>query len=130
MSTANNKVLRNRRLKNSAGHTCADFAKTFVDATRNRRAEIVTIREVMAICQKRFGQLPNDLVTYLNQVKNQFKVYVNSTVFIRYVAYVEKHIADNIYGKSLASQGRRYQPNKARAVGLARKNVKRLTRKF
>ena len=130
MSTANNKVLRNRRLKNSAGHTCADFARTFVDATRNRRAEIVTIREVMVICQKRFGQLPNDLVTYLNQVKNQFKVYVNSTVFIRYVAYVEKHIADNIYGKSLASQGRRYQPNKARAVGLARKNVKRLTRKF
>ena len=62
MSTANNKVFRNRRLKDSAGHTCSDFAKTFVDATRNRRAEIVTLREVMTICQKRFGELPHDLV--------------------------------------------------------------------
>ena len=128
MSIANNKVLRNRRLKDSAGHTCSDFAKTFVDATRNRRAEIVTLREVMTICQKRFGELPHDLISYMNQVKNQFKAYVNSTVFLRYVAYVEKHISDNVYGKSLASQGRRYQPKKLIAQRLANKNLARLKR--
>jgi uncharacterized phage infection (PIP) family protein YhgE len=33
MRTASNKVLRNKRLKNSAAHTCADFAREFVQAT-------------------------------------------------------------------------------------------------
>jgi hypothetical protein len=95
MRTAQNKVLRNKRLKNAAGHTCADFAREFVEATRNRLEEIRTLQEVMAICARRFGQLPHDLVSYLEQVKNGFKRYVNSTEFQKYVAYVEKHIADN-----------------------------------
>ena len=126
MTTASNKVLRNRRLKNSASHTCVDFAKAFVDATRNRLAEIRTIQEVMTICSKRFGELPHALVTYLEQVRGKFKAYVNSTAFQQYQAYVEKHIADNVYGRGLA-HGRRFVPRQNEAKRLAAKNLNRLT---
>jgi hypothetical protein len=124
--TANNKVNRNRRLKNSAAHTCADFAREFVQATRNRLEEIRTLQAVIMICQRRFGQLPADLVAYLEVVKKGFKAYVNSTVFQQYVAYVEKHIADNVYGRALA-HGKRYRPRKLEAKILAKKNLRRLT---
>ncbi|MFM7854653.1 MAG: hypothetical protein ACKO96_22685, partial [Flammeovirgaceae bacterium] len=112
---------------NAAANTCADFAREFVEATRNRLEEIRTVQEVMNLCSKRFGELPHDLVSYLDQVKNQFKAYVNSTVFNKYVAYVEKHIADNVYGRALAA-GKRYVTRKTEGEILAKRNLRRLSR--
>jgi len=128
MQTANNKLLRNRRLKKAAAHTCADFAKEFVEATRNRLEEIRTLHEVMKICARRFGELPKDLISYLEEVKKGFKTYVNSTEFQKYVAYVEKHTADNVYGKALA-HGKRFKERKLEGEILAKKNLRRLAGK-
>jgi len=126
LTSASNKLLRNRRLKKAAKHTCADFIKEFVEATRNRLEEIRTLHEVLKICQRRFGELPKDLVSYLEEVKGGFKRYINSTEFQKYVAYVEKHTADNVYGKALA-HGRRFKSRKLEGQILAKKNLRRLT---
>jgi len=125
-NTANNKLLRNRRLKKAAAHTCADFAREFVEATRNRLEEIRTLHEVLKICARRFGELPHDLIAYLEEVKGGFRRYVNSTEFHKYVAYVEKHTADNAFGRALA-HGRRHVPRKLEAEILAKKNLRRLS---
>jgi len=126
LTSASNKLLRNRRLKKAAKHTCADFIKEFVEATKNRLEEIKTLHEVLKICQKRFGELPKDLVSYLEEVKGGFKRYINSTEFQKYVAYVEKHTADNVYGRALA-HGARFKSRKLEGQILAKKNLRRLT---
>jgi len=103
MATANNKLHRNSKLKLLAGKTCTDFTREFITATQNRLQEISVIDQILVIMRKRFGQLPEDLVSYLNATRNGFKVYVNSTQFKNYQEYVQKHIADNVHGRQLSS---------------------------
>ena len=62
------------------------------------------INEILAIVKKRFGELPADLVQYLQATREQFRVYVNSTVFAKYQEYVQQHIADNLSGAALVKQ--------------------------
>jgi len=102
MATANNKLHRNSKLKLLAGKTCTDFTREFITATQNRLQEISVIDQILVIMRKRFGQLPEDLVSYLNATRNGFKVYVNSTQFKNYQEYVQKHIADNVHGRQLS----------------------------
>jgi len=102
MATANNKLSRNTKLKDLAGKTCTDFTREFIAATQNRLQEMNVINQILAIMKKRFGQLPEDLVSYLTATRNGFKVYVNSTQFKSYQEYVQKHIADNAHGKALS----------------------------
>jgi len=101
MATANNKLQRNSKLLDLAGKTCTDFTREFINATKNRLSEMHVISQILKIMKKRFGQLPNELVEYLRATKNGFKVYINSTVFIKYQEYVQKHVADNLAGKAL-----------------------------
>lgn len=104
ITSATNKLSRNKQLAAAASHTCQDFAQEFVKATKNRLEEIKTVRTIIDIVKKRFKELPADLVKYLEEVKDHFKVYVNSTQFKAYEQYVEKHVADNAHGKALASR--------------------------
>jgi DNA repair exonuclease SbcCD ATPase subunit len=101
MATANSKLSRNSKLKDLAGKTCTDFTKEFIAATKNRLTEMEVISQILTIMQRRFKQLPSDLVEYLRATKNGFKIYINSTQFIRYQEYVQKHIADNLAGRKL-----------------------------
>jgi len=101
MTTANSKLSRNTKLKNLAGQTCTDFTREFINATKNRLTEMDVINEILAIMRKRFGQLPEDLVHYLTATRNQFKQYINSTVFVKYEEYVQSHIADNANSAAL-----------------------------
>jgi len=104
ISTASNKLRRNKTLQDSAAKTCTDFAEEFVKATKNRLEEITTVEQVVGIVQKRFNQLPADLINYLEEVKNHFRTYVNGTQFKKYEEYVQKHIADNLQGRALANR--------------------------
>jgi predicted nucleic acid-binding Zn-ribbon protein len=104
MVSASNKIRRNTKLLKSAKHTCADFARAFVKATKNRLEEIKTVNQVIVIVKRRFKQLPHDLVKYLEEVKDHFKKYINSTQFKKYVAYVQKHTKDNKHGRVLTTK--------------------------
>jgi len=103
MATANNKSSRNGKLGALAAQTCTDFAKEFVEATKNRLREMEVISTILNIVKKRFGELDPELVAYLESCKSTFKAYINSTPFQKYVAYVEKHIADNKHGADLSA---------------------------
>jgi len=102
MATANNKLHRNSKLKDLAGKTCTDFTREFINATNNRLQEISVIDQILVIMRKRFGQLPEDLVSYLSATRNGFRVYVNSTQFKSYQEYVQRHVADNAHGRQLS----------------------------
>jgi exonuclease VII small subunit len=104
MATANNKLSRNKKLNDLAGKTCTDFAKEFISATKNRLSEMDVISQILKIMEKRFGQLPADLTAYLRATRANFRVYINSTQFIKYQEYVQQHIADNATGRSLVAQ--------------------------
>ena len=103
MTTANNKLTRNKTLQSAASGTCTDFASEFVKATKNRLEEITTVQTIIEIVRKRFSTLPVELVNYLEEVKNNFRTYVNSTQFKKYVDYVQQHIADNLQGRALVN---------------------------
>jgi len=104
MTLANGKLSRNSKLQTLAGQTCTDFTREFINATKNRISEMDVINEILAIVKKRFGELPADLVQYLQATREQFRVYVNSTVFAKYQEYVQQHIADNLSGAALVKQ--------------------------
>jgi hypothetical protein len=107
IATASNKLRRNQTLQSAASHTCTDFAQEFVKATKNRLEEIATVQQIIDIVAKRFASLPKDLVSYLEEVKNHFRNYVNSTQFKKYEEYVQKHTADNAHGKVLVTRAPR-----------------------
>lgn len=98
------KLARNTQLRDSASEMCDTFAKEFVEATKARLDEIKTVQEIIQICAKRFGQLPEDLVGYLTTVENGFAAYVNSTAFQKFVEYAQQHIADNKHGRTLGQE--------------------------
>jgi N-acetylglucosamine kinase-like BadF-type ATPase len=102
ITTASNKLNRNKTLQSAASHTCSDFAQEFVKATKNRLEEIQTVQQIIDIVKKRFKDLPEDLVKYLEEVKVHFKTYVNSTQFKKYEEYVQKQVANNVNGQTLA----------------------------
>jgi septal ring factor EnvC (AmiA/AmiB activator) len=104
ISTANAKLARNGNLLESAQKMCAQFAKEFIEATNSRLEEIQTVNEILAIIQKRFGQLPADLVSYLKSVENGWRAYENSTQFKKFVVYEQKRISDNSHGHALATK--------------------------
>jgi len=104
LTKAASKIARNDALMKAAQHTCSDFTKEFVAATKNRLEEINTVNTIIKICAKRFGELPKELISYLKEIKNKFRAYVNSSVFHKYVKYVQKHVADNAEGKKLSER--------------------------
>jgi len=106
MATANSKLHRNSKLLDLAGKTCTDFTREFISATKNRLSEMQVISQILKIMRKRFGQLPNELVEYLRATKSGFKIYINSTQFHKYEDYVQKHVADNIHGKTLVDKAK------------------------
>jgi len=112
ITSASNKLKRNKTLQTSAAHTCSDFAQEFIKATKNRLEEIATVQQIIDIVKKRFSQLPTDLVNYLEEVKVHFRNYVNSTQFKKYEEYVQKHIADNAHGRALVNKPALPRPRK------------------
>ena len=102
MTVANNKLNRNSRLLHLSGQTCTDFTKEFIHATKNRLGEMDVINQIIRIMNKRFGEIPKDLINYLNSIRSQFNQYVNSTRFIKLQEYVQTHIADNAHGAALS----------------------------
>ncbi len=104
LSEALAKLTRNSGLKKSAKQMCSTFAKEFIEATNARKEEVQTIREILKIIEKRFGEIPGDLKNYLTSVENGFKEYENSTKFKAFVAYQQKVHEDNEHGDSLADE--------------------------
>jgi len=118
LTSAANKINRNLSLMKSAQHTCTDFTKEFVAATKNRLEEISTVNTIIKICAKRFGELPKELTSYLKEIQNKFRAYVNSTLFHKYVKYVQKHIADNVVGRKLSEKVPPITPKKPPALQM------------
>ena len=110
--TATAKWARNDRLEKSAAAMCAKFVGEFIRATKNRLAEIKSVKQVLKICRKRFGQLPKNLIKYMNKVKNEFIEYENSTEFHKFIAYKQKHTKDNKHGHALEGKNAKAEQNK------------------
>jgi Sec-independent protein translocase protein TatA len=101
MKTAGKKLSRNATLKANALKMCASFNSEFIDATRNRLDEVKTMQEILKIVAKRFKDLPKDIVSYLESVKDGWLAYVNSTKFKKFVAYKRKAAVKNARGAAL-----------------------------
>jgi chromosome segregation ATPase len=98
------KLNRNADLKDSAEKMCQKFAQEFVDATKNRLAEITAVKAILDICKKRFGELPEDLVKYLDSVENGWIAYINSTAFKKFEEYQQNHLDANERGHELVTK--------------------------
>jgi len=96
------KLVRNRNLLKNAMNMCGSFNKEFIEATYNRLNEITTMHQILAIVAHRFKDLPADLVKYLEDVKNGWKKYVNSTEFHKFLEYQRKKYLMNKRGALLA----------------------------
>lgn len=102
IATASAKIARNTKLLVQAERMCKSFNKEFIEATYNRLDEIRTMRTILAIVAKRFRKLPKDLITYLDEIKDGFKKYVNSTEFHKFIEYERKRYIRNKRGALLA----------------------------
>jgi chromosome segregation ATPase len=101
--SASAKLNRNQSLQDSANQMCNQFATEFIDATNSRLDEIKSINEILAIIEKRFGELPADLKTYLASVEDGWTAYENSTAFQKFYDYQQQHTADDAHGADLNS---------------------------
>jgi hypothetical protein len=102
IATASAKIHRNSKLLHQAINMCGSFNKEFIEATLNRLNEIKTMNEILKIVAKRFKQLPKDLIAYLEDVKDGWKKYVNSTAFKKFIEYERKKYLMNKRGALLA----------------------------
>jgi Txe/YoeB family toxin of Txe-Axe toxin-antitoxin module len=116
LKLAAKKQARNAVLKANAAKMCKSFNKEFIEATYNRLNEIKTMKEILVIVAKRFKDLPKDLVKYLEEVKDGWVVYVNSTKFKKFVEYERTRYAVNKRGKLLGSANADKDPNATAAV--------------
>ena len=62
------KSSRNANLQQHATKTCDSFKGEFIVTNKNRLEIIATIEDILKIVAKRFKQLPEDLVNYLESV--------------------------------------------------------------
>ena len=103
MSEASSKKFRNEKLLSLANRTCVDFVKEFVSATKSRYRQIETMRDILAIINKRFGEMPVELKKKLMSMNSQFKHYVSTTEFKKYEEISRVKIEDNLNGKALSN---------------------------
>jgi len=96
------KLVRNGNLFKNAMKMCSSFNHEFIEATYNRLNEIKTMHQILEIVARRFKDLPRDLVQYLEDVKNGWKRYVNSTEFHKFLEYQRKQYLINKRGALLA----------------------------
>jgi len=101
MASASNKFSRNDNLRNNALRMCASFNNEFIEATLNRLNEIKTMNDILAIVARRFQNLPKSLIAYLEDVKDGWKKYINSTQFQKFVEYQRKQFLRNKRGEEL-----------------------------
>jgi chromosome segregation ATPase len=111
LGKAQAKLARNSNLKKSAQSMCGTFAKEFIEATNARKEEVETIKEILKIIEKRFGEIPGDLKKYLTSVENGFKEYENSTKFKEFVAYQQIQHENNEEGEELTKEENRVTEN-------------------
>lgn len=116
IATALKKLDRNSKLLAQARNMCNNFNKEFIDATVNRLNEIGTMAHIIRIVNHRFKELPRDLVKYLEEVKNGWKRYVNSTEFQKFKEYERKKWAQNHRGALLAKMEAAKDKNPVDAV--------------
>jgi len=103
IANAGAKLNRNGNLKDSASKMCGQFAKEFVEATKSRTEEIETINQILAIIEKRFGKIPQDIKSYLDSVESGWKAYQNSTGFKGFVEYQQVALAAHTAGSALVA---------------------------
>jgi hypothetical protein len=102
IASSEKKIARNLKLLLSAAKMCKNFNKEFIEATYHRLDEIKTMSTIMKIVKHRFKKLPKDLVHYLEEIKNGFKKYVNSTEFSKFKEYERVKYRKNHRGALLA----------------------------
>jgi len=102
MESASAKKIRNSKLLSLADKTCLDFVRSFVEATKNRYRQIQVIKDILVIVKRRFGELPSSLVKEIDEMNGEFKHYVNTTEFQKYVEITKVHIEDNLHGRKLS----------------------------
>lgn len=103
MNEASAKKVRNEKLLSMADRTCKDFLNSFVESTKNRLRQIESMRGIIDIVKKRFGEIPKELSKMLTDMDTQFKTYINATEFKKYEEITKTRIEDNLNGKKLSS---------------------------
>ena len=101
--TALSKLSRNESLKKSGQDMCDKFDKQYVDSTKAKVLEVSLFKEILVIMDSRFKNVPEDLRTYLQNVENGWKDYVNSTEFKKFEEYKHKTVENSFHGQELAA---------------------------
>lgn len=102
MNSASSKSSRNAKLFKLAQRTCQDFAREFITATKIRKSELVTIRQILGVIRRRFGQIDPAIRKRLNVISTSIKLYINGNEFKAYKEYVKTKISDNSKGRALS----------------------------
>jgi hypothetical protein len=128
--TALSKLSRNESLKKSGQDMCDKFDKQYVDSTKAKVLEVSLFKEILAIIDSRFKNVPEDLHTYLQNVEEGWKDYINSTEFKKFEEYKHKTIENSFHGQELATstvklRGERTEYEaQARVVGSFKRDFK------
>jgi len=101
IATAGKKLHRNKALKDSASKMCISFNAEYITAFFNRENEINTMNTILKIVRNRIQDIPKSLVNYLEEVRDAWRTYKNSTEFKKYIAYDQKKYLDNKEGAAL-----------------------------
>ena len=83
---AQSKLSRNTGLKDSASQMCSSFQKEYLDFTKMREDELSMLSDILKILMDKFEKIPQDLLKHLEEIKIEFKKYVNKTEFIPYAS--------------------------------------------
>jgi len=105
MSEASMKSKRNAKLKSLAQVTCGDFAKEFVEATKNRKQEVDVVNQIVIILKRRYGDIDHDVQKAINSTTEVLNEYKDNFKFVRYTEYIIHHTQDNLHGKELSESG-------------------------
>jgi hypothetical protein len=104
IDAATSKLSRNGNLKDAAQNICKNFNAEFIEATKNRKAEVAVMIDILDIVKNRMGELPEGFEAYLISTEEGFAAYMNSTEFKAYEEYERLSTENNLSGENLTSE--------------------------
>jgi len=112
IAEASSKQSRNADLRDKALNMCIEFAKEVMAATKARKMEMNVIEEIIQLLKVRFGNIPQNLISYMESIKIRFAEYENTTKFIIVKYFERAALVENTLGKDIVADTKSYSENK------------------
>lgn len=106
------KNARNADLKQKAINMCKKFVLEVEEAQKARRLEVGVVKQILNLCNVRFGKVPKRMSDYLNNVENGFKAYENKTKLIAFTIYKHAAIKFNTHAADIVINTKDYVSGK------------------